>query len=628
MFINRFGLILKITFYLLIVTFLFFECKPGKDYSPQALGQRPDPHSFSRPDITAAKHLNLNLKLNFEKKIIEGRVDFTLSLPHGNEFILDNLGLQIDSVFVSAGGQKNTAKFANGITDSILGQPMIIPVDKQTDLVTVYYKTSPEALALQWMDPELTASKKLPFFFTQSQSIFARSWVPCQDGPGIRFTYDATVEVPVGMMAAMSARNPTEKQSSGIYQFKMDIPIPAYLMALAAGDFAFKPIGPRTGVYAEPGVLERAHYEFADLEKMLITAEELYGHYPWGRYDVIVLPSSFPFGGMENPMLTFATPTILVGDRSLTSLLAHELAHSWSGNLVTNSTWNDFWLNEGFTTYFESRIMEQLYGKEYADMLSLLGYQDLQKTLVDYGTDNPLTKLKGNYSNPEDGLSDIAYEKGKIFLRYLEEKYGRPAFDTFLKTYFHQFEFSSMTTEKFRDFLSVHLLNNDSSAIHDVDSWLYGTGMPAFMPSYQVNRFKAVDIFADKWKSGQNPSKAMTTNWSTHEWLHFIRQLPVTMMSDSIKLIDESYSFSKTANAEIRFAWIQFGLESGYRKNIIPSATEFLLHTGRRKFVLPIYENMIKVGFRKEAEELYAQAKSSYHPITRRSIEEAFEEAK
>ncbi|MBK7225136.1 MAG: hypothetical protein IPH96_06855 [Saprospiraceae bacterium] len=318
-------------------------------------------------------------------------------------------------------------------------------------------------MALMWIEKEQTDSKKFPYLFTQSQSIYARSWIPCPDGPGMRFTYSAEITVPKGMMAAMSAENTQKVNQEGKYKFQMNFPIPAYLLALAVGEFDFLPIGSQTGVYASPSIVSKAQEEFVDLQKMLEAAENLYGKYPWGRYDVLVLPSSFPFGGMENPMLTFATPSILAGDRSLTSLLAHELAHSWSGNLITNSTWNDFWINEGFTTYFESRIMESLYGKEYADMLSTLGYQDLQKTIQNLENNSPLSKLhlELNSQDPELSLSDIAYEKGKLFLRMLEEKYGREKFDRFLKAYFNEFQFQSMDSYKFENFLNEKLLHSD-----------------------------------------------------------------------------------------------------------------------------------------------------------------------
>ena len=251
----------------------------------------------------------------------------------------------------------------------------------------------------------------------------------------------------------MSASNPQIKNETGSYHFEMKQPIPSYLLALAVGDVEFKRVSNRAGIYAERTVLDSAVWEFADLEKMIHGAEELYGAYLWERYDVLVLPPSFPFGGMENPRLTFATPSILAGDRSLTSLIAHELAHSWSGNLVTNRTWNDFWLNEGFTVYFEHRIMEKLYGRDYAEMLALLSLQDLRETIQSLKDENLYadTKLKLDLAgrNPDDGVTDIAYNKGYFFLRLFEERYGRERFDSFLKHYFSSNAFKSSGHPKF-----------------------------------------------------------------------------------------------------------------------------------------------------------------------------------
>ncbi|MBL0317256.1 MAG: hypothetical protein IPP69_16430 [Flavobacteriales bacterium] len=313
-------------------------------------------------------------------------------------------------------------------------------------MVEIDYKTSPDAEALLWVEGEK------PFLFTQSQAILARTWVPCQDSPGVRITYNADVTVPSDLMALMSAENPQQKSSDGKYHFKMDQPIPSYLMALAVGDVVFREIGPRTGVYAIPSLADAAANEFSDMQKMVDEAEKLYGSYVWGRYDLLILPPAFPFGGMENPKLTFATPTIIAGDKSLVSLVAHELAHSWSGNLVTNSTWDDFWLNEGFTVYFEQRIMEAVYGRERSEMLATLSRQDLDATIADISTsehpEDSKLKLALEGRSPDDGMTDIAYNKGYFFLRLIEETVGRERFDKFLKVFYN----SPVSGDGYRNF--------------------------------------------------------------------------------------------------------------------------------------------------------------------------------
>ena len=302
------------------------------------------------PDEAVVTHLNWDANVNFELNKIQATAVLTIKTSsEAKQLILDTKDLTINSVM---NGNNETLNFVLGETQPHLGTPLIIGITPKTKNVTISYETSEKAEALQWLEPSQTTDKAFPFLFTQSQAILARSWIPIQDSPGIRFTYNAQVKVPTELLAMMSASNPTEKNESGVYNFEMKQAIPAYLMALAVGDVQFSSLGQRSGVYAEPSVLAKSATEFEDLEKMISAAEELYGPYRWDRYDLIVLPSSFPFGGMENPRLTFATPTILAGDKSLTSLVAHELAHSWSGNLVTNANWNDFWLNEGFTVLF------------------------------------------------------------------------------------------------------------------------------------------------------------------------------------------------------------------------------------------------------------------------------------
>src|SRR5690606_16459222 len=390
-----------------------------------------------------------------------------------------------------------------------------------------------------------TSGGKLPFLFTQSQAILARSWVPIQDSPGIRFTYEAKVTVPSNLLALMSAENPQEKNDDGVYHFKMDKPIPAYLLALAVGDLTFEAIDERTGVYAEPDMIEKAAYEFAETGNMLEASEDLYGPYQWERYDLLVLPPSFPFGGMENPRLTFATPTILAGDRSLTSLVAHEMAHSWSGNLVTNATWNDFWLNEGFTVYFENRIMEAIYGRSYAEMLANLSLQDLKReieSLNDKGqaADTKLKlALKGR--DPDDGMTSIAYDKGCFFLVALEEQVGRQTFDAFLRKYFEDNAFKSMDTESFIAYANEHLFKANTIPVDSslYNQWIYGEGLPESMPDITSERFLKVEKAASQWELG-TPAKALETkDWSTHEWLHFIQQLPDKLSQHQMRELDE-----------------------------------------------------------------------------------------
>src|SRR5262249_14285620 len=311
-----------------------------------------------------------------------------------------------------------------------------VGVATKAQSVRVHYATGPQASGLLWLGRELTASKKHPFLYTQSEAIHARSWIPLQDSPGVRVTYSARLHTPAGMLAVMSATNDPKNPRNGEHRFKLKQAIPPYLIALAVWDLAVGALRARAGVYAEPGVVKKAAAEFGDLEKMVEAVEELYGPYRWGRYDVLVLPPSFPFGGMENPRLTFLSPTVLAGDRSLVSLLAHELAHSWSGNLVSNATWSDFWLNEGFTVYLERRIVEKVYGEKRAAMEAVLGRRSLEREIADLKLSDQVLHIDLKGRDPDDGLTDIPYEKGALFLKHLEAAFGRTKFDAFLKSYF------------------------------------------------------------------------------------------------------------------------------------------------------------------------------------------------
>jgi hypothetical protein len=440
-------------------------------------------------------------------------------------------------------------------------------------------------------------------------------------------TYEATVRVPPGLLAVMSAENPTRKNPQGVYQFRMPQPISSYLMALAVGDLEFRPLGPRSGVYAEPPVVELAAWEFADTPKMVAAAEKLYGPYRWGRYDLLVLPPSFPFGGMENPRLTFVTPTMLARDRSLVSLIAHELAHSWSGNLVTNATWNDFWLNEGFTTYIEGRIMEALYGKAYADMLAVLGRGDLDLAIQELGgpehADTHLfLALAGR--DPDEGANDVAYEKGSLFLRTLEHAVGREKFDRFLRTYFDTFAFQSMDTRRFVEYLKKNLLGGDEAraAQLKIEPWIYGPGVPDNALAVQSAEFAKVDEALAAFSQGAPPQQISTAGWSTHHWLHFLRHLPKPLTREQMAALDAAFNLSQSGNSEILTEWLMHAIRNRYEP-AYPALERFLASMGRRKFLKPLYAELAKSPEGTEmALRIYEKARPGYHSVSRNTIDE------
>lgn len=581
-----------------------------------------DMHTLSNADSIKMKHLSLDLDINLHQKTLSGIATWQIENTQSAQFLsLDNNGLRIDSVWVDG----KTSVYTIAPQQEHLGAALQIPIEKNTQKVAIKYAAATNAKALQWLDASQTTGKKHPFLYTQSESIYARSWVPCPDGPGIRFTYNARVKVPKGMMAAMSADgNPQQTNDSGVYHFEMNKAIPAYLLALAVGDFRFAAIDERTGVYAEPEMIEKVRHEFADMGKMVHTAEQLYGPYRWGRYDVIVLPPGFPIGGMENPKLTFCTPTVIAGDRSLVNLIAHELAHNWSGNLVTNATWDDIWMNEGFTVYFERRISEAMNDKSYADMLWELGYQDLEVAVEDFGKDSRATWLKQDLKgkDADEGLSDIPYEKGALFLCLLERNLGREKWDIFLKQYFNAHAFQTISTEQFLAYLDQEILKGDSNLYHklNINAWVYGPGIPENAPRAGQERFEKVNIQRDIFLNNGDAKQLVTNNWTTHEWLHFLRKMPKPLKLEQMKALDETFKFTQAGNSEIADLWFLMSLAADYKPAYL-EMEKFLSTTGRQKFILPIYTEMMKTGKEAMAKQLYQKYKANYHPLAQGKLD-------
>ena len=556
-----------------------------------------DIHSWSRPDRVRVRHLEMDLDVRFDRKILEGSVTLHLDRVSGDDLVLDTRALTIQSI-------ENAAGFSLGAADANLGAPLTIRLEPGASWVRVHYATSPEASGLQWLDPPQTAGKRHPFLYTQSQAIHARSWIPLQDTPGVRVTFRAHVRVPQGLRVVMGAAlDATPDETPDGPHFRMDQPVPSYLIALAAGSLAFRQIGPRSGIYAEPPVLDRAAYEFADTEAMIAAVEQLYGPYRWDRYDLLVLPPSFPFGGMENPRLTFATPTVLAGDRSLVSLVAHELAHSWSGNLVTNATWSDFWLNEGFTVYVERRVLEKLYGPARADMEAVLGRRELDREMAGLRESDRVLHIDLTGRDPDDGCTLVPYEKGALLLRTIERAVGRDRFDAFLRSYFSHFAFRSITTADFLEYIRRELPNPVP-----LDEWIFQPGIPV----------GAADQHSDAFTRIESGWPADTSAWSTHEWLHFLR----TQDPPDMPRLDREFHLTDSGNSEILHQWLLMAVKAGYQP-ALPKIEPFLCSVGRRKFLKPIYTELMKTPEgQARARAIYAQARPTYHPIAQGTIDE------
>ena len=594
-----------------------------------------DEHSYAEPDKVRTTDLALELAVDFAKKTLSGTATYSLEWldKSASQLLLDTRDLSIQKAEgLSAEGQWQELKFELAGKDPILGSKLTIEAPEHPTQVRVTYSTSPEASGLQWLEPSMTEGKKTPFMFSQSQQIHARSWVPLQDTPIIRFTYSAHVTAPKDAMVLMSADNDPAAARDGDYSFKMPQKIPSYLLAIAAGDLVFKPIGDRSGVWAEPAMVDKAVAEFIDTEKMIDTAEQMYGPYRWGRYDLLVLPPSFPYGGMENPRLTFATPTVIVGDKSLVSLVAHELAHSWSGNLVTFATDKDGWLNEGFTSSVENRLVEALFGKEQADMETAIGRAEVAEEFKTLDPKLQRLALKpGDLADPDNASSATVYQKGAWFLSFLESRFGRADFDAWLKSYFDRHAFQSMTTTRLVADLKQNLLAKHPGKVTDaeIEEWVYGEGIPANAPKVESRKFSTVDAARIAWSgSGKLPDKSITEAWSTQEWVRFLENMPETLKPEQLKQLDEAYKLTGTPNGEIAQRWYPLAERSGYT-DARAEMGKFLERVGRRKLIMPTYKALVAtpdgLAF---AQQVFARAKPGYHPITTGSVQDVIANAK
>ncbi|MBB4839652.1 aminopeptidase N [Sphingomonas kyeonggiensis] len=579
-----------------------------------------DVWTHAQPEVARVTHVDLNLDVDFASKTLSGVATLNVLAAKGaKEIVLDVDDLVIESVTCPKG---KVLPFTIGPreTETGLGSALTVQLEGNKQIL-IRYRTKPGASALGWLPPELTAGKKMPYLFSQGQPINNRSWIPTQDSPGIRQTWSATFTVPDGFVAVMSGDRldgatgtlvPHQKRQ---FRFKMDRPVPPYLIAFAVGDLAFKATGPRSGVWAEPSQLDAAAHEVADVEKMIDAAQALYGPYRWGRYDMLVLPPSFPYGGMENPTLTFLTPTIITGDRSNTDVVAHELAHSWSGNLVTNATWSDSWLNEGFTTYFENRIMEAVYGKERAAMYSDLDWDGLVRDIKNAGgQDAPTTRLHGE---PGATFGQLDYFKGSTFLRTIEAAVGRAKWDAYLRSYFDRHAFQPQTTAGFLADLRANLIKGDKAleAKLELDRWAYQAGLPDNAVHVTSATLAAVDAKLAAFNAGGPASAVQPTGWATQQWLRFLNGLPRQQTPARLKELDETLGLSASNNAYVRSAWAELAIANRYEP-ALPSIEEFVKRVGRGLLIYPIYKDLMAQGDwgKPIALRFYEGAKAGYHP--------------
>ncbi|MCW9028383.1 MAG: M1 family metallopeptidase [Kangiella sp.] len=586
-----------------------------------------DDHTYGNLHEVDLKHLELDLTVDFEAKSLEGFVDLSFDRLKDdvNELVLDTRDIDVSKVELNQDGQWVSGKFELADKDEVMGSKLTVKLEAGVNKVRVHYATQPQASGLQWLTPEQTAGKKHPFMYSQAQAIHARSFLPVQDSPAVRITYNATIRTPKELLAVMSAFNEPDTELDGEYHFEMPQAIPTYLIAIGVGDLDFKAMSDRTGVYAEPAILDSAVAEFDDTEDMVKVTEELYGPYRWGRYDLLILPPAFPYGGMENPRLSFITPTVIAGDKSLVSLIAHELAHSWSGNLVTNATWHDFWLNEGFTSYVENRIMEELFGRERALMEQSLAVQDLRQAVQDLPEKYTVLNVDLDGADPDDAFSTVPYTKGQMFLVWLEEKFGREVFDKFLVGHFNDHAFQSITTQQFEAYLKKNLLDKHPGVVseEEIHTWIHEPMLPDMMPNPKSGAFNTVDAKTKQLLLGEITLDQLgTQQWTVHEWLHFLNNLPTDMSADDMMTMDATFKLTESTNNEIAHAWLLLSLKAGYEV-VLPRLENYLITIGRRKLIVPLYKQLMETEQGAEfAKRVYQVARPGYHPLAQATLDE------
>jgi leukotriene-A4 hydrolase len=598
---------------------------PGFDY-----------HSYANVDQFRTTHLDLDLKVDFKFKTIAGSVTLELKRldPRATQLVLDTRDLMILDVtqksndVLGATAKNQTIRVSRPFhlekPDPILGSALVIelpPSRKGVESIKIDYETLESSPALQWLSEKQTGRRK-PFLYTQAEPIAARAWIPLQDTPQVRATYKAKIHTDDRYRAVMSAENDPKAKRNGDYSFVMPQAVPSYLIALAVGDLEFQETGPRTGVYAEKSIIKAAAKEFADTESMIQANEKMFGPYRWSRFDILVMPPSYPEGGMENPRLTFITPTVIAGDKSLVSVIAHELAHSWAGNLAGNATWRDFWLNEGLTDYMESRIMTAVYGEQRSAMEAVLGLTALRAGLAKLKPADQVLAVDLRDRDPGDGFTDIPYEKGRLFFNYLDSKFGRERFDLFLRGYFEHFAFKSVNSAQFTTYLQENLLDRFPGIVTraQVNAWLLGPGLPADAVLPVTTMFQAVDEARSAWLGGKMPAKKIGADWVTQQWLRFLDEMP-PLSAAQLADLDKAFGLNKTPNAEIAHSWFKVVIVNDYQPGF-PRLEEYMTTIGRRKLIEPLYAGLMKTSSGTEvAKRVLAKARPGYHPETVKAIE-------
>ncbi|CAB9504832.1 Leukotriene A-4 hydrolase [Seminavis robusta] len=596
-----------------------------------------DRSSLSDPNVIAVKHIDWEVTVDFEKSILRASATYTLeyATPGATVVCLDTNFLKVLKVEHAKTGEALSFTHHSVIPNKLhLGQKLSIRLPTTSiEKITVTYETTQQSSAVQWLPPEQTAGAKYPYLFTQCQAIHARALIPCQDRPGIKATYTAKVTVPSWATCVMSAvmKKDETLATTKVFHWDQPVPISSYLIAMAVGELAKLEISERCAVWSEPSVVQQAAWEFAQTEEFLQMAEEIAGKpYVWGRYDLLCLPPSFPYGGMENPCLTFVTPTLLAGDRSLADVVAHEIAHSWTGNLVTNATWDHFWLNEGWTTWFQRKIMARIHkDNKFLHFDAIGGYKALKDTVRQMPDGFSRLVLDIGDKDPDESYSRVAYEKGFNLLFALETRVGTPEFEKFFQAYVAQFASKTVTSEEFRSFFNQHFKGNASVKDFDWNTWLYTPGMPPEKPQFDRTLAEASEKLAIEWfevdRSGNVAPSENLNDWSSNQKTCFLDALldlceDQPLKLDTLKAMKLQYGFESTKNSEVLFRFCKLAI-AAEDKDIIPIAIRFATTQGRMKFTRPLYRALFQSKMASElAVETFLENKHIYHPICTKMV--------
>jgi aminopeptidase N len=584
-----------------------------------------DPHSFSDPDQGTIARIDFRLEPDFRERVLRVRAGYHLDRPVRGSLFLDSKDLRIERV--EAGGR--SVRWALDKQDPILGQRLHLMDLLGVDRFSVEVSTTPGAAGLQWLEPPQTAGGVHPYLYTQCQACSARTLFPCQDTPGVRFTYEAELSAPSPLVAVMAA-DPIGVSPDGAgatHRFVMPQPIPSYLFAFAVANLVFQPLGPRTGIYAEPEIAAAAAWEFAENEDKIRAAEELFGPYLWDRYDLLILPPASPYGGMENPRLTFLNSVYIEGDRSDTWLIAHELAHAWTGNLVTNATWEDFWLNEGPTTYAETRITEVTEGTEAADLRTAGRAALLLRDIERLGATSPMTCLKLPLAgkDPDESYTNIPYYKGLLFFRCLEQAAGRPGFDAFLRDYIDTFRFRSIDSEQFLAYLEAQL--PDVARASQARRWIFEPGLPEGAAAIPSTLRDDVLRVSEAYQRGERPTAARVKGWSHNQQSVFLGSLLPRIPAPDCAIFESLFAIRETRDGLLFSRFCELAVRSGYQE-VLPAYESFFAAVGRYSFHEPVFRALAEEAWSRQlARPLLERWRHRHHAHTVAAIDRILTQA-